>query len=278
MYHSRQMKTPLWFITLIRKAFPARFFLSRMTKKFTLFGKFIDHLLFRNDHITYLPNPRTIQLHANVEKPEQIIMPTSAIEHFVEKAGSLFIMNTCICREADSCEDHPIDLGCLFMGEAVKEINPKLGRIVSKDEASAHLRRAEAEGLIFLIARNHIDTLWTGAKPGHRLLTVCFCCSCCCLWKTLPHIADEIGNKVTKLSGVTLEVLDTCLGCGACTKEICFADAISLRDGKAVIHDTCRGCGRCAAICPENAIRLNLTGDGEVARLINHLESIVEVT
>ncbi len=117
----------------------------------------MDYFLFRNDHITYLPNPRTIELHADVERNGQLIMPTYAIEHFVEKAGSLFIMNTCICREADSCEDYPIDLGCLFMGEAVKEINPKLGRMVSKDETRAHLRRAESEGLIFLIARNRVD-------------------------------------------------------------------------------------------------------------------------
>ena len=128
------MKTPLWIIALIRKAFPARFFLLRMTKRFPLFRKFIDYFFFRDDHITYLPNPRTIKLHANLERPDQIVMPTSAIEYFLEKAGSLFIMNTCICREAECCEDHPIDLGCLFMGEAVKEINPKLGRIVSKEE------------------------------------------------------------------------------------------------------------------------------------------------
>lgn len=121
-----------------------------MTKRFAFFRKFVDYFLFRNDHITYLPNPRTIELHADVERNGQLIMPTYAIEHFVEKASS-------ICREADSCEDYPIDLGCLFMGEAVKEINPKLGRMVSKDETRAHLRRAESEGLIFLIARNRVD-------------------------------------------------------------------------------------------------------------------------
>lgn len=272
------MKPPLWIIALIRKAFPTRFFLSRMTRKFGFFSRFIEHALFRDDHITFLPNPRTITLNTALDSPGQAVVPTAAISHFIDKAESFFIMDTCICRHADSCESHSIDLGCLFMGEATHNINKKLGKIVSKSDAYLHIERAEKEGLIFLIARNHLDTLWTGAKPGGKLLTVCFCCQCCCLWKALPYISDDIAAKVHSLPGVTVKVLkEACIGCGSCTEGACFADAISVQNGKAVIADACRGCGRCVAVCPQNAISLTVPGDGEVKRLVQHLETLVDV-
>ncbi len=213
------MKLPLWAVALIRKAFPTRFFLSRLTKRFPLFRRFIDHFLFRGDHITYMPNSKTITLNKHIETPENVVLPAAVIEYFIEKAGSMVILNTCICRESESCENHPVDLGCLFLGDAVKNINPKLARPVSKEEDRKHLRRAEDENLIFLIARNHIDTLWTGASPGNKLLTVCFCCECCCLWKTLPYIADEIAARVKKFPGIDISVNDRCIGCGKCTER-----------------------------------------------------------
>ena len=262
------MKPPLWIIALIRIAFP---------RCFAFFRKFIDHALFRDDHITYLPSRRIIELNTEIDSPGQLVLPTRAIEHFIHKAGSLFILNTCICRQSDSCSSHSIDLGCLFVGEATHHVNKKLGKYVTKTEALNHVKRAEDEGLILLIARNHIDTLWTGAKPGRKLLTVCFCCQCCCLWKTLPHIADEIGDRVHILPGVRLAVLENCIGCGACTKGVCFADAISIAQSRAIISDACRGCGRCVTVCPQGAIKLHLPGDDAVAGLIEHLESLVDV-
>ncbi|MBT3273285.1 MAG: 4Fe-4S binding protein [Spirochaetales bacterium] len=271
------MKLPLWAIALIRKAFPSRFFLSRLTKRFPAFARLIDFTLFRGDHITYLPNNRTIAIKQEVAKPENVALPASAIEHFIDKAGSLVVLNSCICRESAGCRNHPIDLGCLFMGDAVSNINPKLARPVSKQEAREHLRRAEDENLIFLIARNHIDTLWTGARPGTKLLTVCFCCDCCCLWKALPYISDTIAARVNKLPGIQIAVNDNCVGCGKCTEGCCFADAIAVENSRAVIDDNCRGCGRCVTVCPNNALDLHLPKNGSVQGLIEHLETLVDV-
>jgi ferredoxin len=272
------MKPPLWIIALIRVAFPSRFFLSRLTRRSVHFRRLIDNTLFRGDHITYLPSPRTIQLNTEIAGPGQLVLPTAAIEHFIGKAKSLFILNTCICRESDSCSNHSIDLGCLFMGEATQQVNRKLGRHVSESEALRHVQKAEEEGLIFLIGRNHIDTLWTGAKPGNRLLTVCFCCQCCCLWKTLPHLADEIADRVHRLPGIRLEVTESCVGCGACTEGVCFAGAIEIKGSRAVINDACRGCGRCVSVCPHEAIKLHPPSQDAVAGLVKHLESLVDVS
>jgi hypothetical protein len=90
-------------------------------------------------------------------------------------------MNTCLCRDAKQCKDYPIDLGCLFLGEAALGINPRLGRGVTKREALEHIRRCREAGLVHLIGRNKLDTVWLGVGPGDKLLTICHCCPCCCL-------------------------------------------------------------------------------------------------
>jgi len=90
--------------------------------------------------------------------------------------------------------------------EAASRIDPRLGRPVTREEAHAHVRRAGEAGLVHVIGRNKLDAVWLDAWPGEKLLTVCNCCPCCCLWKMLPNLADGIGAKVTKMEGVELAV------------------------------------------------------------------------
>ena len=74
-----------------------------------------------------------------VDDPGQTVLPTDLVDLFIDRAHYHWIMNFCICREASGCRDYPIDMGCLFLGEAVLGIHPKLGRLVSREEALAHL-------------------------------------------------------------------------------------------------------------------------------------------
>lgn len=48
--------------------------------------------------------------------------------------------------------------------------------------------------------------------------------------------------------------LEKCVGCEAC-KEACPAEAIEMKDGKAVVkEDDCLSCGACVDECPNKAI------------------------
>ena len=56
----------------------------------------------------------TIQVGESVEG-KSLAVPYEILEHFVKKAGYRFIKHFCICREAMSCKDYPIGMGCLFL-------------------------------------------------------------------------------------------------------------------------------------------------------------------
>ncbi len=271
------MASPYWIRTVINKTFAQRFFLSKLTH-YPVIGRLIEHLLFQGDDIIYLPSDRSISVNREIPDPQDRILPSRVLDHFIRQSNYHWIMDFCICRDSAGCKDYPVELGCLFMGEAAMDINPKFGRPVTGEEALAHVRRCREAGLVHLIGRNKLDTVWLNVGPGRKLLTVCHCCPCCCLWKMLPHITEEIGSRVTRMPGVSVFVNDNCVGCGTCTEKICFVDAIQVVNGRARIEAMCRGCGRCLTICPQDAIEMKLDDPGMVPYAIDRISRLVDVT
>jgi ferredoxin len=249
---------PRWFVALIKRAFPGRFLVARATR-LPLLGTLMDRWLFGGDRLIYLPRDGVVPVHESIAPLEEMALPSQVVDRLIEGASTLWVMDRCLCRDADGCQDYPVDLGCLFLGEAAAGINPALGHPVSHEEALAHVRRCREAGLVHMVGRNKLDTLWLGVGPGQKLLTICNCCPCCCLWRVLPHVSAQIGAKVTAMPGVSVRVGEGCTGCGACAR-VCFVDAVTVVDGRAVIGDACRGCGRCAEACPQEAIEIAVDG------------------
>ncbi|NWF96882.1 MAG: 4Fe-4S binding protein [Candidatus Thorarchaeota archaeon] len=274
------MARPLWFVALLKKTFPNTHIIARMTR-IPLLGRAIDKMLFDGDDIIYLPKDsavtRTVSVGKTLERPEEAVLPSEIVHRFIDKANYHWIMNFCICRESSKCKDYPIDYGCLFLGEAAMGINPNLGRRVTKEEAHEYIRKCDEAGLVHLIGRNKLDSVWLNVGPGHKLLTICNCCPCCCLWRVLPVISPEIGDKITRMPGISIEVNDNCVGCGTCTAGVCFVDAIRLVDGRAVISNACRGCGRCVDVCPEGAITLTIADPDAIERAVGRVSAVVDV-
>jgi len=271
------MGRPIWFVNLLMRFFPERFRYARWTH-LPILGLVADKMLFEGDDIVYLPKDHTISIDVNIEQPASTILPSQIVNHFIEQANYHWVMDFCICREAGGCQDYSSKLGCIFLGEAVLKINPKFGRLVSKDKAFAHAQRCREAGLVQMIGRNKLDTVWLGANPGKKLLTICNCCPCCCLWKMLPMTNPSIGNKITKMPGVQVTVTEECVGCGTCTEGICFIDAIQLSNETAYISEACRGCGRCVEICPNGAIELKIGDHAYINQTIARLTSLVDVS
>ena len=271
------MARPLWFVTLLEKTFPNIKFIAKLTRV-PFIGKLIDILLFQDDEIIYLPKDTVIPINSEIKNPDDTVLPTSVLEYFINKANAHWIMNFCICRDSMQCKDYPIELGCLFLGEAVHGINSELGHLATKKEALEHIKKCSEAGLVHMIGRNLLDKQWLGVNPGHKLLTICNCDPCCCLWKVSPILAPKIGKKIQKMKGIEVVINDECIGCGTCSQGICFVDAITISNKKANISQECRGCGRCVEICPQSAIELKVDNKMYVSNAIQQIDKIIDVT
>jgi Pyruvate/2-oxoacid:ferredoxin oxidoreductase delta subunit len=271
------MASPYWVRKLINRTFTQRFRLSRLTKVAGV-GRLIEWALFEDDEIMFLPRDHVIPIDQTLANPDSIVIPSQVVDHFIRSTNHIWRMDFCICRESSGCQEYPLDLGCLFLGQAAMDINPRFGRRVSRDEALKHAARCREAGLVHLIGRNKLDTVWLNVGPKERLLTLCNCCPCCCLWRILPELAPRIETKITRMPGLQITITDRCQGCGVCTQAVCFVDAIHLNGGHAEIEDRCRGCGRCVTICPNGAIELTLADNAFVQTAIERIASVVDLT
>jgi ferredoxin len=270
------MARPLWFVKLLKKTFPNVKLIAKLTK-LPILGFIFDYLLFRGDDIIYLPQDKVINLNKSLGEYEEFVLPSQVLEYFINKAKNHWIMNFCICRSSMHCQDYPAELGCLFLGDAVLGINPQLGRLVTKEQALEHLRECREAGLVQMIGRNRLDAQWLGVSPGEKLLSICNCDPCCCLWRVSSILAPKIGSKIKKMPGVVVRVTDKCIGCGTCVKGVCFVNAINLKDNRAVISQECKGCGRCVSTCPQNAIELLIDDEKYVKKSIQEIDNIIDV-
>lgn len=255
-------------------------FIGAEITRWPLIGPLLQRWLFnehkRGDALIYLPKDRVI-INQSIEYEVSVAAPSVVVEHFVREASYIFLMNVCICRDAANCQSYHHNIGCVFLGEGVLDINPKLGRLVDQETALAHLARAREAGLVHLVGRDKIDAIWMGVVPSTKLMTICNCCSCCCLFKFLPNLAPKLQKKVEKMPGVEVYVMEGCNGCGLCTEDVCFINAIHMENSKAVIREDCRGCGNCADVCPVNAIRVEYDPVISIRNTIQRISSVVDV-
>ncbi|MDZ7843590.1 MAG: 4Fe-4S binding protein [Anaerolineales bacterium] len=246
--------------------------------RFPLIGKLVDHFLFRGDEMYFLPAPKTVEINSSLSGPGSTILPYQVADYFINQAKYHWIMDFCLCREGDDCQQYPQQLGCIFLGEPVTQINSKLGKLVTREEALSHARRCREAGLVHTIGRNRLDSVWLGAYPSSKLMTICNCCPCCCLWGIVPQVTPRISEKIQGIPGVAVRVDENCTGCELCLDEGCFADALHLMNGRMFIDQSCRGCGRCVEVCPEGAIHLTLNGKADLEETIRRISRLVDLT
>jgi len=274
---------------LIKKSFHQRFFMAKMTRV-PILGRAMEFAFFEDDDIIILPKDeiaiktirsiRTIDVDLSAQ-PSNIVLPSQVIEHFIRKSRYIFLMNKCMCRDSNQCKHFPPELGCIFLGRGVLKIPEGMGRMVTQEEALDHLRRCREAGLVHLIGRDKIDSVWLGTGSKENLLSICSCCDCCCLWKMLPELNSNINATVTRMPGVVVEIdQGKCIGCQACvTQNICYVKAIRMVDGKASINQAlCKGCGRCVQFCVKKAIDLRIEDSEFLKRTIERIEPLVDVT
>jgi len=213
--------------------------------------------LIRPFYSTQVNRAVIIPVNEDVGVSNSTPLPYDLLTPLIEEASSRFIMNSCMCRENEGCQNYPYNFGCLYLGDGASKINPALGRTVEVEEARDHIRKAMELKLVPMIAHTLFDAYLLGI-PYKRMLVICFCCDCCCAIRHgLRMGPTAFWDLVVRLPGLQVTVDDDCVGCEICVQE-CPVQAIEMIDGLASIGEACKGCGHCADICPVAAIELHL--------------------
>jgi UDP-glucose 4-epimerase len=217
-----------------------------------------------------------IPIHENLELPAGAVAPISVIEHFINEASDHLILSRCPCRSGNDCEMVDPSFGCTFIGPAVREVNPEVGRLVTREEALEHLRQATEVGLVSCLGAFKGDAIMMGIRNHKHLMTICHCCPCCCWSTAMPLAHKDARDLVVRMEGVSIEITENCNGCGLCVDTCMFAQ-IRIEGKTAVIGDECKGCGRCAMVCKRDGVRIIIDDPGYIDRCIERISALVEV-
>lgn len=230
-------------------------------------GSLLQPLFNALDHESIL-----IPVNQIVHGTESVVLPYPLIEPLVARASKRFVMDRCMCRQGENCSTYPHDIGCLFLGDGVGQINPKMGRMVTVDEALAHAERAMDAGLMPSVVHTAFDA-WMLGVPYRQMLGICFCCECCCaVWQGLRWGPPSFRETVVRLPGLEVSVGEGCTGCGACL-DVCCVQAISLHGDRVSVDNRCKGCGRCVNVCPTGALALRMDDTVDV---LGHMLTRIE--
>jgi len=270
-------KRPAWWLPVLAKIWPITWKTAKATR-WPIVGGLIARIavpLFSDPNldISYLP------VNQDIRGSGTSYIPQAVLEKLIRASSHRVIIKKCTCRDARKCTEHPIDYGCMMLGDGAREIDERIAEHVSVDKALEHMRMCIDEGLTPMTGRVKIDNYIWGVKDRGRLLTICFCCHCCCTVLTsAKYFPQDSSDALKKLRGLEISVdHDVCTQCSKCIEE-CFINAISLDKG-AVIHDEklCKGCGRCVSVCESGATHATIKDvEAAVEELHTRIDSIVD--
>lgn len=201
------------------------------------------------------------------DKGEKVVLPIDLIKESLKHMKYISGMKTCLCREANDCEDYPVDVACIFMGEPAKTVVENgLAVPLTYEEACARVDLAAKHGLVGQAVWIEVEQMLWGARNDEmdKFLEICFCCPCCCIAMRLARNATAKERHRFQPAGWTAVPDRTkCVGCGLCTEgeHGCPVEAITIgEDGKVVIdQEICVGCGICKTRCPADVIKIKQT-------------------
>jgi UDP-glucose 4-epimerase len=278
---------------------------KRPVEKFFLTAKFDKEKQYHPSTLTKLPMFRNykqstsstkskrkrfggyIPINKSLGKYENTIIPMKVFEHFLSKAAVVVMEDTCGCRHYRGCKNHDVSIGCMHIGRDMlnrdlEDLEPGTsenipGRIATKEEAIERVRLAYENGLMPLLGSGGMEG--DNAPNTGKLLSMCFCCPCCCVNGIFLRNGTSSLKLFNRLEGLHVEVdKDICVGCGECL-EICAFKGMEMNDEKAEVNQNrCLGCGKCETTCPNGAISIHFDDISRIDEFINTLESYVDVT
>ena len=215
-------------------------------------------------HTSTVVMPLNVDL---TDQAEKVVVPMDLIKNSLKNIDYIAGMDTCLCREANDCEDYPKDIACLFFGDGGRTVvKHGLARELTYEEACARVDKAAEYGLMGQAVWIEVEQLLWGIRNDEmdKFLEICFCCPCCCIAMRLARgLSPEDRVRFHPAGWTAVPDRTKCTGCGLCqeTRNGCPVEAISFgEDGKVVIdQELCVGCGICKTRCPSDVIKIKQT-------------------
>ncbi len=218
---------------------------------------------------------RWVPINTDIRKPDDAPLPITMVDRLIEEASHRVIVYNCGCRTGYECRNYPAEIGCLHLGDGALDIPKTVCREVGIAEAKEHAHRAIEAGLVPIVGKAHVDDFIYSIPHTGTMMTICFCCECCCLTRFYNEVPEKYRDAAfTRFEGIEVRVTDECKGCGKCEKR-CFIEAITVVDGRAVISEQCRACGRCSITCPDDAIEISVD-EGSFERTYERIRANVK--
>jgi electron transport complex protein RnfB len=176
-------------------------------------------------------------------------LPYEKVSSIIEN-GQSFLVNDCICKKEKGLLGRPCDRPvqvCLAVAPIPGVFdNAPEGRVISRSEAYALLKKTEEEALVHLTSNVQYGSFY-----------ICNCCKCCCgVLSAINDLGMPAADVVNSHYYAEIDP-DQCTRCGLCSDERCQVGAIEAgEDAYRIIRDRCIGCGLCISTCPAEAIRL----------------------
>ncbi|MBU2515420.1 NAD-dependent epimerase/dehydratase family protein [bacterium] len=238
----------------------------------------------KKNNMTYLPNsrnivdnrPKTIAINESAGEMASEIIPLKILDDMIETNSYHIIMDKCICRTGFNCSNFTNEIGCLFMGETAKKLPPGLGRQVTKEAAHRHAKKASDIGLVPMVGKVNVDNLGFLTRDTKQLLSVCFCCHCCCMMGFYKHDKEHLQKLFRPMEGIMVKTTEDCIGCGTCV-ETCIFDNIVNKNGVTTHGDHCTGCGRCEATCENGGVEITLNNPDYAEDVKKRIQSFIKI-
>lgn len=215
-------------------------------------------------HTSTIVMPLNVDL---TDQGEKVVVPMDLIKESLKGIDYIAGMDTCLCREANDCDDYPHDIACLFLGDGGRTVvRHGLAKEITYEEACARVDKAAEYGLMGQAVWIEVEQILWGVRNDEmdKFLEICFCCPCCCIAMRLARNAQPEDRRIFHPSGWTAVPDRTkCNRCRKCASgpHGCPMEAISFGDdGKVVINqEICVGCGICKTKCDQDAIKIKQT-------------------